>query len=149
MRKYFAYYRCATRKQGQETESIDRQEKTVLGYAKCYNLSIAKVFKDFGSGIDADRPSFKEMIARLENGECNGIICTSIDRLTRNYQTFAQLMKLIDEKDVEIVTPERTYGRTKEDQLALSVMAAFAEFYAKSLAERVRKAKLQKAKQDR
>lgn len=141
MKKYFAYYRCAAGKQGQETEGVERQEKAILGYARDYNLNIAKIFKDFGSGIDADRPSFKEMITRLENGECNGIICTSVDRLTRNALTLAQLLKLMEEKDIEIVTPERTYKKTKEDQLALSVMVSFAEFYAKTLAERIKTGK--------
>ncbi len=149
MRKYFGYCRSATREQGQKTDSIDRQEKAILGYARDNNLDVAKIFKEYGSGIDADRPSLIELIAKIKCGECNGIICTSVDRLTRDQLTLAQLMKLIEEKDIEIVTPDRTYTKTAEDQLALSVMASFAEYYAKSLAEKVKRAKLQAGKQDR
>lgn len=145
MKKYFIYARTACKEQNEEQDKADKQIERMMGYAKDNNLDVVKIFKDFGS----ERVSLKEMVERLNRGEYAGILCTSVDRLSRDYLTLAQIMRLIEEKDIEIVTPDRIYRKNAEDQLALSLMSIFAEFYAKMLAERIQRGKLQKGKQDR
>ena len=53
--------------------------------AKKNDLKIIEIFKESKSARKPDnRPYFKEMIDRIENGEADSILCWQINRLSRN-----------------------------------------------------------------
>jgi len=54
------------------------------GVAKNEGLNIAQEFIEKQSAKIPGRPVFSEMLARIERGEAQGIVCWKLDRLARN-----------------------------------------------------------------
>ena len=68
------------------SNSIVNQKQILETYAKAHNLVPYAFFIDDGwSGANFDRPSFTEMIERIENGEIKTVITKDLSRLGRNY----------------------------------------------------------------
>ena len=68
------------------SNSIINQKRILETYAKDHGLIPYQFFVDDGwSGANFDRPSFTEMIERVENGEIKTVITKDLSRLGRNY----------------------------------------------------------------
>lgn len=80
MANIFAYMRIST-KAKDDKQSFNRQEKSILKYAKENNLEIHSIFKDDKTGSTFDRKEFKKLDSILKKGDT--IIFKEISRFTR------------------------------------------------------------------
>ena len=68
------------------SNSIVNQKRILEAFAKEHGLIPYQFFVDDGwSGANFDRPSFTEMIERVENGEIKTVVTKDLSRLGRNY----------------------------------------------------------------
>jgi DNA invertase Pin-like site-specific DNA recombinase len=115
MKKYYLYARVSSRSAGKTTNnplmSIDSQVKVLRQFAKKNRLNIKGISIDFGSANSVNRPAFNAMLAKIKNGKDNGILCMGVDRLSKSSETGLELLRLISERDAEIVTPSAEYNR--------------------------------------
>lgn len=97
-------------------------------------------FADEGwSGKDLDRPQFKQMQKKIENGECDCLIIYRLDRLSRSVADFADLLKLFEEKKVLFMSvSDRLDTTSSQGKLMINITSAFAQFEREVIAERVR-----------
>lgn len=81
--KYFAYARKSTEGEERQAISIESQKDKIKEFFS--DLEIVQTFEERHSAfIPYNRPAFKEMIERIQNGEAQGIITWHPDRLSRN-----------------------------------------------------------------
>ncbi|OGG40247.1 hypothetical protein A2118_03770 [Candidatus Kaiserbacteria bacterium GWA2_50_9] len=84
MHKYFLYARKSTDVEDKQILSIDAQLAELHTLAKREQLNVVEVFVEKRSAKMPGRPMFGEMMARIQKGEAQGVICWKIDRLARN-----------------------------------------------------------------
>jgi DNA invertase Pin-like site-specific DNA recombinase len=125
VKKYTAYLRVSTSKQGVDGLGMAAQEQAI----KAYNGDVIARFVEVESGKRKDRP---QLAKALEHCKLTGstLIVAKLDRLARNVQFISSLM----ESKVDFVCcdfPEAS-------PLTLHIMAAVAEHEAKAISARTK-----------
>src|SRR3989339_1699696 len=127
MKKYILYARVASQQQA-DANSLTQQIDDLQEYAKTNNLEIGEVISEFASGTSIDRVGIKTMLKRLSTGQYNGVLCTKIDRLCRNWIDFSVFHRFMEEKGMEIITTQGKFENKLEsspaDKFISTVMAA-------------------------
>jgi len=81
---FFLYARKSTDAEDKQVRSIEDQLAVLESLAKEEGLAIKEAFIEKQSAKQPGRPIFNAMLARIEKGEADGIICWKLDRLARN-----------------------------------------------------------------
>jgi len=87
--------------------------------AKSNSLNVCHVYEEFGSTESESRPRFDSLVKNVNDGLINGIICWSVDRLTRRLESSIRLYDLVKKGKLEIVTPA---GTTQQSELFLTAL---------------------------
>src|SRR5436190_19953187 len=104
MRRYFAYIRVSTAKQGERGSSLQEQRSAIEAFAQRQNLNIVDWFEERETAAKEGRRMFVMMLNRLTSGDADGLIVHKIDRSARNLRDWARLGELIDRGvDVQFV----------------------------------------------
>ena len=98
MKRAFLYCRVSTEEQSQDNHySLALQEERCRGYAQQKGWQVAKARKDVGSGRDADRPGYQELLADVKEGAIDVVVTYRLDRLSRNVKDVYAFLVLIRE----------------------------------------------------
>ena len=90
-KKYFAYIRVSTVRQGERGVSLPEQKEAIERYAAVKTLPISRWFEGRETASKVGRPVFNEMLALLKKGEAAGVIIHKIDRSARNLKDWAEI----------------------------------------------------------
>src|SRR5580704_10524989 len=96
MKRYFAYIRVSTVKQGERGSSLQEQRSAIEAFAQRNNLKITEWFEECVTAAKQGRQMFVTMLAKLSRGEADGIIIHKIDRGARNLRDWASLGEIMD-----------------------------------------------------
>ena len=109
--RYALYIRKSSQDDGKQVQSLENQEQILREKAKRENLTITKVFKESMSAKKPyKRAQFNSMLAELQDGNIDGIICWSLCRLSRNPVDGGSIQQmLIDGTLKEIIINDRRY----------------------------------------
>jgi DNA invertase Pin-like site-specific DNA recombinase len=103
-------------------------------------VPVDRLFIDFASGKDAQRPELDSMRSFVREGDA--VVVHSMDRLARNLDDLRLIVHKLTERGVRIEFVKEGLTFTGEDSpmanLMLSVMGAFAEFERSLIRERQR-----------
>jgi site-specific DNA recombinase len=143
--------RCAvyTRKstdEGLEKEfnSLDAQRESCEAYIASQRTEgwvlVPDYYDDGGiSGGTLDRPALKRLLADIEAGLIDVIVCYKIDRLSRSLMDFAKLVQAFDEHQVTFVSVTQSFNTTTSmGRLTLNILLSFAQYEREIIGERVR-----------
>ena len=88
----------------ERAESVPTQTANGNRYAERMGWEVVRVFKDEGrSGYSGEsRPGFEAMLKFLSTGDGQVLIARHHDRLTRNAEDFARLMKVCGKAKIKI-----------------------------------------------
>ncbi|MCR4325764.1 MAG: recombinase family protein [Patescibacteria group bacterium] len=92
---YFLYARKSTDVEDKQVLSIEAQLSELRALARREGLEITEEFVEKRSAKQPGRPVFNEMMARIQRGEAQGIVCWKIDRLARNPVDGGQIQWLL------------------------------------------------------
>ncbi len=110
---YFLYARKSTDVEDKQVRSIDDQLAVLRGVAKNESLNVAEEFIEKQSAKMPGRPVFNEMLARIEKGEAQGILCWKLDRLARNPVDSGRISWLLQQSVIRhIQTHDRSFYPT-------------------------------------
>ena len=110
MTTYFLYVRKSTDVEDKQVRSIEDQLAVLRALAKEQELHIVAEFVEKQSAKMPGRPIFNDMLARVEKGEAQGIICWKLDRLARNPVDGGQISWMLQRGIIaHIQTLERSY----------------------------------------
>jgi len=144
MKKCFIYARVGSSTVYNPNFSITGQKKILQKFAKENNIKVVDEFTEIGSASSPNRKTFMEMLQRLSKREADGILCVSLDRLSRNFATSLFLIELMKKKKIEIITPELNCNNSSESKLLMHISASIAEYQSQLHSQRIKRGILAK-----
>ena len=146
MLNYFLYARKSTDIEDKQVRSIDDQLAVLRALAKTEGLNVCEEFIEKQSAKVPGRPVFTEMLARVECGEAQGIVCWKLDRLARNPVDGGQVSWMLQRGLIQhIQTHDRSY-RPSDNILLMSVEFGMANQYIIDLSSNTKRGLHEKAR---
>lgn len=144
--RYILYVRKSTDREDHQVKSLADQTSVMKAIALRDGLRLVKVLDEARSAKQpGNRPVFAELLALIERGEADAILCWHINRLSRNPVDSGQLQWLLQQGTIqEIRTQERTY-RPEDNALLMAVETGMANQYVRDLAVDVNRGVSEKA----
>ena len=138
--KYFLYARKSSESEERQIQSIDDQINRLKELASNFNLTIKKVYKESKSAkAPNNRPIFNEVIQRIEDGEADGILTWSINRLSRNPIDSSKVQWLLQQGTIKsIQTIDREY-LPDDNVLLFNVESGMANQFLRDLSKNVKR----------
>ena len=128
----------------QEFNSLDAQREACEQYIKAQRHAgwrcIPDPYDDGGfSGANLDRPGFTRLIADVDAGRVDVVVCYKIDRISRSLLDFTTVMNRLNQAGVAFVSVTQNFSTTDAaGRLTLNLLATFAEFEREMIGERTR-----------
>jgi len=139
MKRYFAYIRVSTQRQGQSGSSLQEQRDAIVAFAQRNNFYVAEWFEDRETAAKKGRTQFVRMVSSIEKGQAAGAILHKIDRGARNLWDWARLQDLIDAgREVHFVHDNLDLT-SRGGRLAADIQAVVAADYVRNLRDEVLK----------
>jgi DNA invertase Pin-like site-specific DNA recombinase len=130
-RRFVAYYRVSTDRQGRSGLGLEAQQKAVRDYLNGGAWEIAGEFVEIESGKRADRPELAEALEACRRHRAK-LVIAKLDRLSRNLAFIATLM----ESGAEFIAVDNPHA----SKLTLHILAAVAEHEREAISERTKAA---------
>jgi site-specific DNA recombinase len=138
--KYVLYARKSSEDSSRQVQSIEDQILVMKKIAQQRGLKIIEVLHEPKSAkAPYVREEFTKMLAIIESGDANGIICWKIDRLTRNPAESGILQQMLqDQKIQSIWTHEKEY-LPEDNALLMSVETGISNQFILDLRKNVKR----------
>src|SRR5213594_2378651 len=108
--QFFIYCRKSSEDDRQAASIVDQMRELSLFTQRSPITLAADPFKEEKSAKEPGRPTFNDMLRRIERGEANAILCWDIDRLYRNPVDEGRVRWLLQRGIIrEIRTPFRAF----------------------------------------
>jgi DNA invertase Pin-like site-specific DNA recombinase len=144
-------WRCAiyTRKSSeegleQEFNSLHAQREACEAFIQSQRhegwTCLSQAYDDGGlSGATLERPALQRLLADIQAGKVDIVVCYKVDRLTRSLADFAKIVDVFDAKGVSFVSVTQQFNTTTSmGRLTLNVLLSFAQFEREVTGERIR-----------
>ena len=146
MLTYFLYVRKSTDVEDKQVRSIEDQLAVLQTLANQEGFNISEEFVEKQSAKQPGRPIFNDMLARLEKGEADGVICWKLDRLARNPIDAARVQWLLQQGVINhIRTNDRSYYPS-DNVLMMGFEFGIANQYIRDLSANTKRGLVEKAK---
>jgi DNA invertase Pin-like site-specific DNA recombinase len=130
-RRFVAYYRVSTRRQGRSGLGLEAQRAAVTNFLAANRGELFAEYTEVESGRKVDRPQFMEAL-RVCRVYSAILVIAKMDRLARNVALTSALM----EGGVEFVAADFPQA----NRLTIHILSAIAEYEAKLISERIKAA---------
>ena len=136
-RRYVAYYRVSTQKQGLSGLGLGAQKQAVSDFLSQFGGEVMAEFVEVESGKRSDRPEFTKAADYAELANAT-VLVAKLDRLSRDLHFITSLQK----RGIQF----KLADLPEIDQLTIHILAAMAEHEARMISVRTKQA-MQIAKQ--
>lgn len=130
-KRYIAYYRVSTNRQGQSGLGLDAQKEAVTRYLNGGEWEIIEEYTEIESGKNNNRPQLHAALAACKKHHAT-LIIAKLDRLARNVFFISGLM----ESGIEFIAVDNPNA----NRLMLHMLAAFAEHEREQISQRTKDA---------
>jgi DNA invertase Pin-like site-specific DNA recombinase len=130
-RRFVAYYRVSTDRQGKSGLGLEAQQKAVLDYLNGGAWDLIAEFTEVESGKSADRPELAKALEACRRQKAT-LVIAKLDRLSRNLAFIATLM----DSGVAFVAVDNPHA----NKLTVHILAAVAEHEREMISERTKAA---------
>ena len=111
MTKYFLYIRKSTDEANRQVTSLDAQRRELRELIRREHLSVVGEVEESRTAKEPGRPLFNSVLARIEQGEADGLLCWDIDRLYRNPVDEGRVRWMLQRGVIKSIrTPIRSYS---------------------------------------
>ncbi len=128
----------------QEFNSLHAQreacEQYIQSQARVGWQCLSDKYDDGGfTGANIDRPAFTRLLADVEDGKIDVVVCYKIDRISRSLLDFTTVMNRLNQANVAFVSVTQHFSTADAaGRLTLNLLATFAEFEREMIGERTR-----------
>lgn len=138
--RFVLYARKSSESEDRQVQSIDDQLRVLNEVAVQRSLSIMEEVTESKSAKDpGERPEFQRVLKMIERGRADGILCWSINRLSRNPIESGRLSWMLQKGILKIIqTPERSY-LPEDNVLLFTVETGMANQYVLDLSKAVKR----------
>ncbi|MFA6376926.1 MAG: recombinase family protein [Candidatus Paceibacterota bacterium] len=145
MIKYFLYTRKSTDEDDRQVLSLDAQETELMEFALRDKLDVIATFRESQTAKEPGRPVFNQMLARMENGEAQGILAWHPDRLARNSIDGGKIIYLVDRELIQALKfPTFWFEATPQGKFMLSIAFGQSKYFVDNLSENIKRGLRQK-----
>jgi len=130
-RRFVAYYRVSTDRQGRSGLGLEAQQKAVRDYLNGGAWELVGEFIEVESGKRGDRPELARALEACRKQRAR-LVIAKLDRLSRNLAFVATLM----DSGVEFVAVDNPHA----NKLTIHILAAVAEHEREAISERTKAA---------
>src|SRR6476660_1180485 len=130
-RRFVAYYRVSTDRQGRSGLGLEAQQKAVIDFLNGGASELVGEFVEVESGKKSDRPELARAIEACRKHKAR-LVIAKLDRLSRNLAFVATLM----DSGVEFVAVDNPHA----NKLTIHILAAVAEHEREAISERTKAA---------
>ena len=123
-RKFIAYYRVSTQRQGASGLGLEAQKASVIHFVNGHG-ELTGDFTEIETGKRSDRPELLKAIAQAKRSGAT-LVIAKLDRLARNVAFISSLM----DSGVDFVACDNPHA----NRLTIHILAAVAEDEARALA---------------
>jgi site-specific DNA recombinase len=128
----------------QEFNTLDAQRESAEAYIKSQAhegwICLPEHYDDGGfTGGNMDRPALRRLLADIEAGNIDAVVCYKVDRLSRSLLDFARKMQTFEKHRISFVSVTQQFNTaTSMGRLVLNVLLSFAQFEREIISERTR-----------
>jgi site-specific DNA recombinase len=128
----------------QEFNSLDAQRESAEAFIRSQAHEgwtwLATRYDDGGfTGGNMERPALQRLLADIQAGKIDCVVCYKVDRLSRSLLDFAKMMETFEQHGVSFVSITQQFNSaTSMGRLVLNVLLSFAQFEREIIAERTR-----------
>ncbi len=145
MSKIAIYARKSTESEDRQVLSLDSQVTELKSFARTEGFEIVRVLTESQSAKAPGRPIFNRMMADVQKGKYDGILCWKLDRLARNPIDGGSIIWALEERKLEAIhTPQRSFQNTGNDKFWMNLEFGMSKKYVDDLSDNVKRG--QKAK---
>ncbi len=131
MKRFIAYLRVSTAKQGLSGLGLEGQEAAVAKFAQQNGAEVVATYHEVESGRKKDRPELRKAMSHAKRSKAT-LVVAKLDRLARNVSFLSDLL----ESDVQFIACDNPFA----NELTVHVLSAVAEFEVKQISERTKAA---------
>ena len=142
------YARKSTESEDRQVLSIDSQIQELKDYAIRENLGVPVVFTESKSAKAPGRPTFDDLLLKINKGLYDKILCWKLDRLARNPVDGGALIWAIEENKLKtIYTPQNTFRNSGNDKFWMQLEFGMAKKYVDDLSDNTKRGHRTKLRQ--
>lgn len=136
------YIRVSTEEQADSRAGLEAQRGAILAEAERRGWSEVQIIEDAGfSGKNLKRPGIAAALAALHDKSASTLVVAKLDRLSRSLLDFAAMMNRATREHWGIVALDVNVDTTTpRGEMVANVMATFAQFERRLIAERTKEA---------
>jgi site-specific DNA recombinase len=140
MSLHVIYARKSTESDDRQVLSIDSQIQELKLLAMRRGMQVDEVLTEARSAKAPGRPTFGQLMKRVNKGEIAGVLCWKMDRLARNHFDHGQVLQaLADGKLARVITSDREYTADGNDRFLGNFELGIATKFIDDLRTNVRR----------
>src|SRR5579864_4529977 len=102
--KYILYARKSSEGEDKQVQSVEDQVTVMNEMAAKKGLKVILVLRESKSAkAPFQRPELTKMLAMIDKGEANGILCWQINRLSRNPAESGLIQQLLQDEKLQVI----------------------------------------------
>ncbi len=138
--RFAIYARKSTESEDRQVQSLEDQIRELKKLAVREKLAVVELFQESRSAkAPNNRPEFDRLMKDVDEGKIDGVLCWSINRLSRNPVDGGRIAYLLQTGKLSMIrTIERTY-LPDDNALLLSIENGMATAYIQDLARNVKR----------
>ena len=137
--KVALYIRVSTERQANEGDSLEEQESELKKYCDFRKFAIHQTYIERGkSGGNTNWPEYQKLMKDIAQKKINAVVVKKLDRLSRSLLDFENLMRMMNENDVEFISIKENFDTTTAmGKAMLRVALVFAQLEREQTSERL------------
>lgn len=138
-RKIVGYVRLSKDDDKKNYSSIENQKSLIERYAKENGMKIDKFYEDDGvSGYIFDRPSFSELLDKIDSGEIDVVIAKDLSRIGRNNAKVLLFLDHICQIGKRLIIIDDNYDTLEDNDDIIGIKSWFNERYVKDASKKIK-----------
>jgi DNA invertase Pin-like site-specific DNA recombinase len=136
--KVVGYTRVSVDEGGERSAGLAAQRTAIVAEVARRGWTLVEILEDSGySGRDCNRPALGTALNMLRRGQADALLASKLDRISRSILDFAHLMEQARKQSFGIIALDCAVDTTTASgELVASVMATFAQYERRLIAQR-------------
>jgi len=136
-KRIVGYLRISTKLDSQ-AQSIENQRLSIINYAEKNNYEIVGFYSDYGTGTNAKRSDFQNLLRDITRDKFDIIITKELSRIARNTYTSHDFKNRMEENQIDFITLDGLVNTLSSNVDIFAILAWVYELESKNTSTRIK-----------